>query len=87
MSGRQLAEWQAYWQVEPFGPPAEFWRAGLIASMLANVNRAKKTDKVMKPEDYMPQSMTGVPEHDRAELGSRILQTFQDLAELKKHGQ
>jgi hypothetical protein len=85
MSGRQLAEWQAYWSLEPFGPPAEFWRAGLIASMLANVNRAKKTDRVMKPEDYMPQSLTGGAEHDSAALGSKILQTFQDLAELKKH--
>ena len=88
MSGRRLAEWQAYWQVEPFGAPAEFWRAGLIASLIANVNRAKNSDRVMKPEDYMPSSMTAQEqERDAPDLSERVLRTFHDLAELSKHGQ
>lgn len=57
MSNRTFVEWQAYCELEPFGPPAEFWRAGLIASILANVHRAKNRGKVFQPEDFMPESM------------------------------
>lgn len=45
-----------YAELEPFGPPAEFWRAGLITSMLANIHRKKKTDQ-FTPEDFMPKGM------------------------------
>lgn len=44
----------AYAQVEPFGEPAAFWRSGMLASVLANVNRTKKGKKAYKPEDFMP---------------------------------
>jgi hypothetical protein len=83
MSGRQLAEWQAYAQLEPFGSPAQFWQAGLIASVLANVNRTKKDQKAFTPEDFMPRSMVeqGEPESPD-DVGARIMQTFQSLAEL-----
>ena len=57
MSARRFAEWQAYCSLEPFGPPAEFWRAGLIASAIRNANRAKSTDPVSMPEDFLPESM------------------------------
>lgn len=56
MSARTFAEWQAYCAVEPFGPPAEFWRAGVIAATLANVHR-KKGQQPFKPEDFMPKGM------------------------------
>jgi hypothetical protein len=81
MSGRQFAEWMAYAQLEPFGSPAQFWQAGLIASVLANVNRTKKDQKAFKPEDFMPRSMVEEPE-ERNDVGAKILQTFQALADL-----
>jgi len=56
MSARTFAEWQAYSTIEPFGPPADFWRAGIIASMIANVNR-KKNQKPFQPEDFMPKGL------------------------------
>lgn len=83
MSGRQLAEWQAYAQLEPFGAPAQFWQAGLIASVLANVNRTKKDQKAFTPEDFMPRSMVEEPDQSD-DVGARILQTFQALADLPK---
>ena len=87
MSGRQLAEWQAYWQVEPFGAPAEFWRAGMLAALLANVNRSKKTDRVMKPDDYMPSSFTASEEQDDEDMSEKVTRTFRELAELNHRGQ
>lgn len=81
MSGRRLAEWMAYSQLEPFGPPAQFWQAALIASVLANVNRTKKDQKAFKPEDFMPRSMVDEPEQPD-DVGSRIMQTFQAMADL-----
>ena len=71
----------AYAQLEPFGPPARFWQAGLIASTLANVNRTKKDQKAFKPEDFMPRSMVDEPEQTE-DVSAKILQTFRSLAEL-----
>lgn len=53
VTAEELQEWEAYSQLEPFGPPAEFWQAGIIASTLANLHR-KKGKKPFKPEDFMP---------------------------------
>jgi Protein of unknown function (DUF4035) len=39
MSVRELDDWAAYWQVEPWGPWRDNVHAGLIASVVANVNR------------------------------------------------
>lgn len=43
----------AYADVEPFGPDADAWRAGIIASTIANVNR-KKGSRPFSPQDFMP---------------------------------
>lgn len=56
MSARTFVEWQAYCAIEPFGPQAEFWRAGMVTAMIANVHRGK-TQKPFKPEDFMPKEL------------------------------
>jgi hypothetical protein len=38
--------------LEPFGPSEDNWRAGMVASVIANVNRGKGT-KAMTAEDFM----------------------------------
>ena len=43
----------AFAQLEPFGEQAAFWRAGMLASVIANVYRAKGK-KAFKPEHFMP---------------------------------
>ena len=60
MSAKTFAEWQAYYALEPFGSYAEFWRAAMIASMIANVNRSKN-QKAFTPEDFMPSGMAEKP--------------------------
>jgi hypothetical protein len=36
VSSSELAEWEAFYAVEPFGPEQEEIRAGIIATLLAN---------------------------------------------------
>jgi hypothetical protein len=52
MTAVQLAEWQAYGVIEPFDEQRADLRAGIIASTIANVNRAPKTD-AYKATDFM----------------------------------
>lgn len=93
MSAKTFAEWQAYSQIEPFGPFAQFWMAGMVASTLANLHRTKKSDKVYSPEDFMPKGMVQreVSEEDREHMARVIKDRFQshnDLLKLREaHGQ
>jgi hypothetical protein len=53
LSTRQLAEWQAYYQLEPFG--GEWHRTALLASLVANANRdAEKKPEPFKVDDFLP---------------------------------
>lgn len=83
ISARKLREWMVYAELEPFGPPAAFWQSGLVASTIVNVNRAKKRDKLHRPEDFMPAEMVK-REDDPPDVGAQVLETFHALAELQK---
>lgn len=55
ISSRELAEWQAYDQIDPIGEARADLRAGIVASTVANVNRdPKKRTRPYKPADFMP---------------------------------
>lgn len=53
LTARQLAEWEIYHSVEPFGEQQQFLQAGIVASTIANVNRGKNKS-VFKPSEFMP---------------------------------
>lgn len=56
IEARELTEWMAFYQLEPFGDARADLRAGTITAMIANVNRdAKKRRKPYQPQDFMPQ--------------------------------
>jgi hypothetical protein len=55
LSSSQLAEWLAYFQLEPFGEERDDLRMGIVASTIANVNRSPKRKKPYEPRDFMPQ--------------------------------
>ena len=55
MSSLQLAEWLAFFQLEPWGEERADLRAGIIASTIANVNRSPKRKKAYEPKEFMPQ--------------------------------
>ena len=44
VSGQQMAEWQAFYQLEPFGIERDSWHAALIAATIVNVNRDPKKE-------------------------------------------
>ncbi len=54
ISSRELAEWMAFEQLEPFGRRAEYVGHALVASTIANVNRGKD-QKPYEIEDFLPQ--------------------------------
>lgn len=72
VSAPEFTEWMAYAELEPFGPDAEAWRAGVIASTIANVYRdRKKRSKAYTPQDFMPEEPTTPAERART-LTERI---------------
>lgn len=56
MSSSELSEWMAFFSIEgPTGEERADWRAGMVASTIANVNRdSKRQKRPYKPEDFMP---------------------------------
>jgi hypothetical protein len=55
LDSKELTEWMAYEQIEPFGQSMENWRMAMICCTIANCHRGKN-DKVFKVEDFMPSS-------------------------------
>jgi hypothetical protein len=52
MSATELAEWRAFYVVEPFG---QTWQqAGTVAAMVGNAAGGKKGGGAFKPVDFMP---------------------------------
>jgi len=54
MSSAELTEWMAFFSLEPWGTEVEDWRAAMVASVIANVNRDPKKRKPYEPKDFMP---------------------------------
>lgn len=51
VSSRELSEWQCYFELEgPVGEQRADWRAGMLASVIANVNR----DPDKRPDPFIP---------------------------------
>lgn len=53
MSAYDLAEWSAYFQMEPWGEERADLRAGIVSSTLANIHRGRDTP-AYSPADFMP---------------------------------
>ena len=54
ISGNDLIEWMAYAKLEPFGEERADLRMGILAALIANVNRdSEKTDE-FTPQQFMP---------------------------------
>lgn len=53
IDSKELSEWMAYYELNPFGTVRDDLQAGIIASTIANVNRGKN-DKSFTPSDFMP---------------------------------
>lgn len=55
ISSQELSEWMAYYALEPWGCQIDDQRSGLVASVIANVNRdAKRRPAPYQVDDFMP---------------------------------
>lgn len=87
ISARKLREWEVYAELEPFGSPAGFWQAGVVASTVANVNRTKKTQKALSPEDFMPSTMhDSEAQQEPQDVGAQVVRAFKEM-EQRQRGQ
>jgi len=50
---REFREWQAYYNIEPFGESRADLRSAINACVVANANRGKNTP-AFKVDDFMP---------------------------------
>ena len=53
ISSREITEWMAFSQLEPFGAEAGYVGHAITASTVANVNR-EKSKKAYEVSDFMP---------------------------------
>lgn len=77
MSSRELTEWMAFFSLEPWGTEVEDWRAGLIASTIANSYRdPKRRRKPYEPSDFMPRYEAPKAQEQSWEEQARILEMW-----------
>lgn len=70
----ELADWEAYWKMEPWGAYRDNIHAGLICSVLANIHRRKGAAEITY-EDFM---LKDKAEYKRAET-VRALAWFRSM--------
>lgn len=71
IESRELTEWMAYAQVEPFGEERADLRAGIVAATIANANRdPKKHPKPFQTAEFMPLREKHAPTDD--ELAAKL---------------
>jgi hypothetical protein len=86
MSSAEFVEWQAFQRLEgPFAPEREDWRATIIASTIAEVNRDRKhRSKPYRPDDFIPDwpAQSGVEKEQPhpEEVATKVKRYFQGLA-------
>lgn len=52
----ELTEWIAFSVIEPFGPEADDYRAGVMPALHANSNRRDSGARPFRPRDFFPWS-------------------------------
>lgn len=70
MTARELGEWQAMYNISPWGERRADLRAGIIASTIYNVNITR--GKSMKAADFMPDFEPKKPQ-SVSEMQARLL--------------
>ena len=84
VSSRELAEWMAFFSLEPWGCETEDWRFGMLASVIANANRdPKRRRRPYEPKDFMPQRRTQPAESQTSEEQAQILEAWMRAFEAK----
>ena len=77
MSALELAEWQRYYDVEPFGEERADLRAAIVARVIAQSNGARQA----KLDDFMPRFE---PRETRPQTAADQMAVFRALAARSK---
>lgn len=67
----ELAEWQAYGELEPFGPGQEDYRAGIVAAITHNAWYGKGDAK--QPGDFFPSLKVPEPEQSDEDMRNAVI--------------
>src|SRR5690606_3853501 len=86
MSSAELTEWMAFFGLEPWGTEVEDWRAAMVASVIANVNRDPKKRKPYEPKDFMPRYEAPQVQEQSWEERARIMEMWARAFEAKFGG-
>ncbi len=75
-SSRELQEWMAYAEIDPFGEERADLRAGIIASTIMNAIQAfgDGNNKKFEPQDFMPEFETRKEKKSTEELMEKVKQ-------------
>lgn len=79
MSSREFAEWMVYFQIEPFGPAREDYRAALISTVIANSSGNKMSpDDFIKPFEVEKEEVVAEDEFNSKQL--QMMNIFKAMA-------
>lgn len=70
MGSDELAEWMAYYSIEPWGKDADDLRMGVVSSTIANFSQLeikRSQRKHFVPADFIPGAKSGKPEQSAAQ--------------------
>lgn len=81
IDSRDITDYLAYYQIEPFGTEQDYIQAGIVASTIANVNRSKNTQP-FKPYDFVPSSFKS--KIHKKQSAEDIKFIFEQMAAVKK---
>ena len=74
IDSKELSEWMAFYNIEPFGEFRADIRSAIIACTLANCNRGKN-QSAFKISDFMPKFETETKNQSPEEM-KKLLQAF-----------
>ena len=87
IDSHELTEWAAYFNLEPWGTETDDWRAGMVASTIANVNRdSKRQRKPFVPQDFMPTRAVSEKEEQSPDAQAEVMASWGRVWEEKYGG-
>lgn len=87
ISSAEFAEWVAFAQLEPFGSSREDTRAGVVAALIANVNRdAEKRATPFEPADFFSNLGEGAVLSQQEQTPEEQLAIMQMITEAMARG-
>ena len=79
VSARELTEWMAFAQLEPFGPYTEWYRSARLEAQQWNL-QLKEGKRPFRPEEFLPSCYRRREDMDPMLLRQKISVAFNEIA-------